>query len=93
MLQSLCTELKRVGHVANADPLAIDQHADHVETVRLPRPPVAADPCARRPGQLALFAPVDRFDWIAEVSGVAGFHLDERDEAAAFDDEIDIPMA
>jgi hypothetical protein len=92
-LHGFCGELKGVRDVANADLLAINQHADDIETVRLPWPAMAVDPGTGRPGKLALLAPVDRFDGIAEVGGVARFNLDERDQTAAFDDEVDVPVA
>ncbi len=70
-----------------------DQHADHVETIGLVRPPVPSYPHRRRPSQLPLLCPSHRLDGITKLQPATRLHLDEGDHSPTFDDEIDIAMA
>ena len=73
--------------------VAIDQHPNDVEPVTLAWAPVTADPGYCRAGEFSLFAPVHCLDRITEVCAVPCFDLDERDEPAPLDDEIDVTAA
>lgn len=89
-LERLCPELEGVGHVADSDALAIDQHAYDVKTVDLALPPVTIDPRDRRARQFSLLAPIDRLHRITEVRPVPCFDFDEGDQPTALDNEIDV---
>ncbi len=86
--------------MSDTNPFAYYQHADYVETVDLAWPAVAIDPNARGARKLTLFAPIDRFDRIAEVSPAptarpaqpSRLYLDERHEPVPLDYEVDISM-
>jgi hypothetical protein len=85
--------VKRVGDVADADPAAVHKDPDDVEPVALPRAAMAPDPDCRRPAEFALLAPVDCLHRVSEVGTVACFDLDESDQTATFDDEVNVTVA
>lgn len=89
-LERLWPELEGVGHVADSDALAIDQHAYDVKTVDLALATVTIDPGSRRACQFSLLAPVDRLHRVTEVRPVTCFDLDEGNQPAAFDNKIDV---
>jgi hypothetical protein len=69
---------------------APEQHADHVEPVRLRLPPMAIDPDQGRALQFPLFAPVNCLNRTAELRATAGFHLNKCHQSVAFDHQVDI---
>jgi hypothetical protein len=72
---------------------ALEQHADHIEPVRLRLPPVAIDPDQGRALQFPLFAPVNCLNRTAELRATAGFHLNKSDQTIPLDHEIDVAMS
>jgi hypothetical protein len=54
---------------------------------------VAIDPGLRGLRELALFAMVHCFNWIAEIVAGSGFHFYKRDEIFALRDEINVASA
>ena len=85
-------EGKCVLDVADPHPIALDEHANHVEPVSVGGPAVAIDPDPRRAAQLPLFSPVHRFDRTAEPIAASSLDLDERHYAISLDHEIDVAM-
>ena len=83
-------ELERVFDMAHPDPLAAQDHADHVEPVVLAGPPVTVDPGERGTGQLALLPPADGPHRPAESVAAPRLHLDERDGPLALRYEVDV---
>ena len=71
---------------------AVNQHADHVETVRLLTAPMSGDPDTRRATQLPLLLPVNGTYRISESVAMARLDLHERDEALLLDYEIDVAV-
>ena len=73
--------------------LPLQQHPDHVEPIGFVRSAVPVDPHRRRPGELALLPPMDRFHRISKLEASAGFHFHKRDRSVPFRDEIDVAVA
>ena len=71
---------------------ALQQHADHIEPIRLRLPSVAIDPDQGRALQFPLFAPVNCLDRTAELRATAGFHLNKRHQTIPLHHEIDVAM-
>ena len=73
--------------------LPFHQDAHDVEPIAIHGPSVPVDPDAGRAHELALLAPVDRFDRIPEFPPGPRLDLHERDGALALDDEVDVPVS
>ena len=72
---------------------AVQQHADHVEPIRLRFPPMAVDPDHRRALQLLALAVVNCLHRTAEFSAFSSFDLDKSDRRIPLDHQIDIAMS
>lgn len=73
-------------------PAAPDDDAHGVEAAAGGRVAVTVEPEASDPLDLAAFPRGDRLEGVAEAGTGAGFHLDERDEAVARHNEIDLAV-
>lgn len=83
---------KRVLDVLHEHAFALNQHADDIEPIRFLRATVTVDPDARAASEFALLAMVHGFDGITELRAATRFHLDERNQRIATNDEIDIAV-
>ena len=71
---------------------ASEEHADHVETIRLRLPPVPVDPDHRGTLQLLALSMVHCLDGPAEFGPSPGFHLDEGDDPIPLYNQIDVAV-
>jgi len=78
--------------VADPNVGAMQQHADHVEPIRLRLPPVAIDPNQRGTLQLHALPVVNSLNRPAKIRPSPRFHLDEGDDPIPLDDQIYVPM-
>ncbi|HKS05428.1 MAG TPA: hypothetical protein VJR92_03860 [Gemmatimonadaceae bacterium] len=79
--------------MANKNVIGADENPNNVKAIRLAQPAMAANPGPGGPDQLPLFAPVDRLNGGAEGFAGPGFHLNERNSAFPFGDEVEVAMS
>jgi len=78
--------------VPDANAISGHEDPDDVEAIALVGPAVAVDPNLGGLGQLLLLPPVNRLYRLTEPVATSRLHLDERNRALAFHDEIDVAM-
>jgi len=83
---------ERVLDVTYPNSGAIQEHADHVEPIRLRVPSMAIDPNHGGSLQLFAFPPVNRLHRTAKVRPSPSLYLDEGYDAIPLDHQIDVTV-